>query len=185
MIRVRTRGDQRGEASQSGPDANERGIRECPGTNWRDNRILEACQSGRMGVTGNHVYPQGYRRFESSRLRPEPEIALQSRFGAAPYRVPKELWYGAPRIEIMFYVYLLRSEMKQSQLYVGYTENLESRLKKHNAGEVLSTKPYLPWAVIYYEAFTNIKDAKQREQYLKTTKGRRTLRLMLQSTLHD
>ena len=84
----------------------------------------------------------------------------------------------------MFYVYLLLSKKKQGQLYAGYTEDLEARLKKHNAGEVRSTKPYLPWDIIYYEAFISMKDAKQREHYLKTTKGRRTLRLMLADTLN-
>lgn len=83
----------------------------------------------------------------------------------------------------MYYVYFLRSKIKPDQLYVGYTENLEERLRKHNTGKVQSTQPYHPWVLIYYEAFTSIKDAKQREQYLKTTKGRRTLRLMLQDTL--
>ena len=85
----------------------------------------------------------------------------------------------------MFYVYLLRSEAKRDQLYIGYTEDLESRFKKHNTGEVQSTKPYRPWVLIYYEVFTSKKDAKQREQYLKTTKWRRTLRLMLQDTLQN
>lgn len=85
----------------------------------------------------------------------------------------------------MFYVYLLRSTIKQGQLYVGYTEDVEARLKRHNAGEVQSTKPYRPWDLIYYEVFASKKDAKQREQYLKTTKGRRTLRLMLQDTLRQ
>jgi len=85
----------------------------------------------------------------------------------------------------MYYVYLLRSNVKPDQLYVGYTESVEMRLKKHNVGEVQSTKPYRPWVLIYYEAFTSKKDAKQREKYLKTTRGRRTLRLMLQDTLSE
>ncbi len=71
----------------------------------------------------------------------------------------------------MYYVYFLCSKIKPGQFYIGYTENLEERLRKHNTGEVLSTKSYHPWTLIYYEAFTNIKDAKQREQYLKTTRG--------------
>jgi putative endonuclease len=82
----------------------------------------------------------------------------------------------------MYYVYLLRSKIKPDQLYIGYTENIEVRLKKHNAGEIQSTKSYQPWILIYFEVFTSMKDAKQREKYLKTTKGRRTLRLMLQNT---
>ena len=83
----------------------------------------------------------------------------------------------------MYYVYLLRSKIKATQLYIGYTEDIKMRFKKHNAGEVQSTRPYRPWVFIYYEGFTSKKDAKQREQYLKTTKGRRTLKLMLQDTL--
>ena len=86
---------------------------------------------------------------------------------------------------IMYYVYFLHSKIKSEQFYIGYTEDLEARLNKHNAGDVQSTKPYRPWNLIYYEVFTSKKDAKQRERYLKTTKGRRTLRLMLQDTLHD
>ena len=83
----------------------------------------------------------------------------------------------------MFYVYFLRSKDNLNQFYVGYTEDIQERLNKHNTGQVQSTKPYHPWTLIYYEVFTSIVDAKQREQYLKTTKGRRTLRLMLQNTL--
>ncbi len=82
----------------------------------------------------------------------------------------------------MYYVYFLRSKIKFDQLYVGYSEDLKARFERHNAGQVQSTKPYLPWSLIYYEAFVNKKDAMAREKYLKTTKGRRTLRIMLENT---
>jgi len=85
----------------------------------------------------------------------------------------------------MYYVYVLRSIKAENQLYVGYTENVEARLKKHNAGEVPSTKPYVPWENIFYEAFISKKDAQQRERYLKTTQGRRTLRLMLKEAFSE
>ena len=83
----------------------------------------------------------------------------------------------------MFYVYYLQSENFNSQHYVGYTENIESRLKKHNSGLVQSTKPYKPWELIFYEAYKSGKDAKRRELYFKTTKGRKTLKLMLVDSL--
>jgi putative endonuclease len=40
----------------------------------------------------------------------------------------------------MYYVYVLKSELDK-KLYVGYTENLQRRLKRHQDGEVISTKP--------------------------------------------
>jgi putative endonuclease len=83
----------------------------------------------------------------------------------------------------MFYVYVLKSKKKLDQLYIGYTTNLKERLKKHNEGLVQSTKPYLPWKLIFYEAYQSKKDAKRREQYFKTTKGRKALKLMLKDSL--
>lgn len=71
---------------------------------------------------------------------------------------------------IMFYVYVLES-LKNGNLYTGYTKDLKKRLEEHNRGLNLSTKPYMPWKVIYYEACLNEKDAKRREGYLKKTQG--------------
>ena len=75
----------------------------------------------------------------------------------------------------MFYVYLLKSKKKNNQLYVGYSANLKNRIAEHNAGKSSSTKPYLPWELIFYEAYKDMKDAKRREMYLKTTKGRKAI----------
>jgi len=92
---------------------------------------------------------------------------------------------GAPDRKNMFYVYVLKSIKKNDQLYVGYTVDLQERIKKHNHGLVQSTKPYFPWDIIFYEAYKNQFDAKNRELYLKTTKGRRALRLMLKNVLNS
>lgn len=83
----------------------------------------------------------------------------------------------------MFYVYILRSKKKLDQLYIGYTTNLKERLKRHNEGLVQSTKPYYPWRLVFYEAYQSKKDAKRREQYFKTTKGRKAFKLMLKDSL--
>ena len=83
----------------------------------------------------------------------------------------------------MYFVYLLKSKLKTDQLYTGYSVNVEKRLERHNKGLVDSTRPYRPWELIHYEAFKNKSNAKRREQYLKTTKGRRALRLMLKDSL--
>lgn len=77
-----------------------------------------------------------------------------------------------------YYVYVLRNSTK-NYLYVGYTEDLKTRLLSHNKGENISTKPYVPLEIIHYEAYKNMQDAKRREGYLKTNRGRTTLMTML------
>lgn len=81
-----------------------------------------------------------------------------------------------------FYVYVLKSIQKDF-VYVGYTTNLRKRLEKHNGCEVLSTKFYAPLRLIFFEGHLSMTDAKRREKYLKTTKGKVALRLMLNETL--
>lgn len=84
----------------------------------------------------------------------------------------------------MFYNYVLRS-LKNGQLYIGYTEDLKKRVKEHNCGLNLSTKRYLPWQLIYYEACINKKDARRREKYLKTTQGNRLLKRRLKEYFYE
>ncbi len=77
-----------------------------------------------------------------------------------------------------FYVYVLKSH-NRNYIYIGYTENLKQRFSEHNSGESKSTKPYLPFEIIHYEAYKNMTDAKRREKYLKTNRGNTTLKTML------
>jgi putative endonuclease len=87
-------------------------------------------------------------------------------------------WYMALFDKYMFFVYVLQSS-KDSKLYIGYTHDLDNRLAQHNMGEVASTKARSPLKLIFYEAYLNQKDALRREDYFKTTKGKRTLKVML------
>lgn len=79
-------------------------------------------------------------------------------------------------------VYVLRS-LKNGNLYIGYTTDLARRIQEHNTGKSAATRPYAPWEIIFYEAYIDMKDAKRREMYLKTSKGKSTLRMMLTGTL--
>ena len=79
---------------------------------------------------------------------------------------------------IFHYVYILKS-IRKNFIYTGFTSNLKKRFQEHNNKEELSTKYYVPFDLIHYEAYRNQKDAKRREGYLKTTKGKITLKLML------
>jgi putative endonuclease len=80
-------------------------------------------------------------------------------------------------------IYVLFSE-KDAMLYVGYSSNLHNRILNHNSGGTKSTASRRPLKLIFCEFYLFEKDARNREKYLKTTAGKRALKLMLRSTLH-
>jgi putative endonuclease len=82
----------------------------------------------------------------------------------------------------MFYTYVLLSEVDK-EFYIGYTEDLENRLSKHEKGMVPSTSKRRPLNLIYFEACLNKYDALRRENYFKTGFGRRFLHSRLESFL--
>jgi putative endonuclease len=71
-----------------------------------------------------------------------------------------------------FYTYILQSEKYPSRFYTGFTEDLESRLKAHNAGQDPHTAKYKPWRIKTAIAFTNKQKALDFESYLKSPSGR-------------
>jgi putative endonuclease len=81
--------------------------------------------------------------------------------------------------QAFFYVYVLESLKYNDELYIGFTSDLKKRLVQHNSGLNESTKRYMPWKVIYYEACYDKLDAERRERYLKTSQGRRLLKRRL------
>lgn len=83
-----------------------------------------------------------------------------------------------------YYVYVLHNPNKNF-IYIGFSEDLKSRLVSHNKGENKSTKAYIPLELIHYEAYKNMKDAKRREMYLKSNRGKTTLRTMLKEFFRE
>ena len=76
------------------------------------------------------------------------------------------------------YFYIIQS-LKNKKLYLGYTKNLKTRLKSHNFGTNIATKPNSPYELIYYAGFKNKQDALNCEKYFKTTAGWRRINRML------
>jgi putative endonuclease len=71
-----------------------------------------------------------------------------------------------------FVTYVLYSE-KFGKIYIGYSENLISRIKSHNHFDNKGhTRKFRPWMVIYVEFFETKKEALKRESELKSAKGR-------------
>ena len=88
------------------------------------------------------------------------------------------------RISKWHYVYVLLSK-RDNEFYIGYTQNLRRRIEEHNAKKNFSTKSKLPLSLIYVESCLDEEDAKRREKYLKTTQGRRLLKLRLREFLKN
>lgn len=82
----------------------------------------------------------------------------------------------------MFYVYVFyRAESRR--FYIGYTKDLKRRFLEHKNKKVRSTSYSDDLKLVFYEAYIAKEDARRRERYFKTTKGKRVLRNMLTDTL--
>jgi len=77
-----------------------------------------------------------------------------------------------------YYVYILKS-LKSFSLYIGFTENLKTRLLEHNSGKNVSTKYKVPYDLIYFEGYRNKTDALGREKFLKSGSGGRFINKQL------
>jgi predicted GIY-YIG superfamily endonuclease len=71
-----------------------------------------------------------------------------------------------------YYVYIIVSIGDPTRRYVGYTNNVEARLAKHNKGDVISTRMHRPWRYQTYLAFDDKDKALKFERYLKSGSGR-------------
>ena len=71
-----------------------------------------------------------------------------------------------------YYVYMLKSISVPERYYVGRMENLEERLKCHNAGKCPHTSKFCPWQIETAIAFYSKDKAVTFEKYLKSHSGR-------------
>jgi len=70
-----------------------------------------------------------------------------------------------------YYVYIIRSD-KDGTYYVGSTQDIESRLARHNQGRSKYTRNRGPWKVVYFKEYSRRADAVKREQAIKNRKRR-------------
>ena len=74
-----------------------------------------------------------------------------------------------------YFVYVLKSQ-RDGSLYVGSTNDVASRVIRHNKGEYRYTKGHRPWEAVYHEEYMTRSEAVIRERYLKTGIGRQELK---------
>ena len=76
---------------------------------------------------------------------------------------------------MFYYVYMLRNiSNNKKKTYVGYTHNLDKRLKKHNSNKgAKSTKGY-KWELIFKKKFLSKSKAMSYEYKLKKDRKKRS-----------
>ena len=70
----------------------------------------------------------------------------------------------------MYYVYILK--LSNNDYYVGSSDDLKDRVKDHQEGSVISTKPFRPVKLVFYCAFPTKSQALKFERYLKSGSGK-------------
>jgi putative endonuclease len=79
----------------------------------------------------------------------------------------------------MYTIYAIKS-CTHNYIYVGQTNNLEERLKRHNRGYEKTTRYYRPFVLIYTEKCYTRPEARIREKYWKSGSGKAKLRRMVE-----
>jgi len=82
-----------------------------------------------------------------------------------------------------YFVYILRSR-KEESYYVGSTQNLKSRLERHNQGRSKYTKAKRPWELVYSEECHDRSIAMKREKEIKNRKSRQFIESLVRTSRH-
>ncbi len=81
---------------------------------------------------------------------------------------------------MQFYVYILYSTYLD-RYYIGHTQNIEDRLRRHNGSGSKSTKKANDWNLVYKEKFCSRAAAMRRELEIKRSKSRKVMELLINS----
>lgn len=82
-----------------------------------------------------------------------------------------------------YFVYILQSE-KDESYYIGSTQDLDSRLERHNQGRSQYTKPKRPWKLVYSEEHRDRSSAVKRENEIKRRKSKEYIESLVECSRH-
>ena len=74
----------------------------------------------------------------------------------------------------MYFVYVLRNP--EGRLYIGFTTDLDTRVRQHQDGEGGWTRGRGPWKLVHHETFAKRREAMRRERSLKRGGANQALR---------
>ena len=75
----------------------------------------------------------------------------------------------------LYFVYVLQNA--ECRLYIGFTSDLERRVRQHQEDEGGWTHRRGPWQLVYYETFSDRLEAMRRERNLKRGKANQEIRM--------
>lgn len=81
----------------------------------------------------------------------------------------------------MYYVYILYSP-DHDRYYIGQTQDLNSRLERHQKGYVKSTKHYLPVQLVWSKAVESRSQAVILESKIKNWKSKGKIRALIKES---
>ncbi len=82
-----------------------------------------------------------------------------------------------------YYFYLLYSK-QLNRYYIGHTNNLEERVRKHNTKHKGYTGIVNDWQVVYSEIYYAKSDAYRREREVKARKSRSQIEKLIAGSEH-
>ena len=74
----------------------------------------------------------------------------------------------------MFYFYILHSD-SLDKFYIGYTANIEERIKKHLVNHKGFTGRAVDWKIVYSEEYNSKEEAYARERQVKKWKSKQMI----------
>jgi putative endonuclease len=77
-----------------------------------------------------------------------------------------------------YYVYIIYSG-KLDKYYVGYSEDILTRLEQHNGGVSAFTSKANDWRIEYSESFETRQQAHWREKEIKSKKSRKYIEWLI------
>ena len=77
-----------------------------------------------------------------------------------------------------YFVYILKN-LEKDKYYIGQTENIEDRLKRHNTDRSSFTKNKGQWILVYKESYNTRSEAIKREKYIKSQKSRKFIESLI------
>ena len=85
----------------------------------------------------------------------------------------------------VFFTYAIYNKIR-NKIYIGHTNNLKERIKRHNDLLPSKSTAYTRknsgfWKLIYSEKSKTRKDAVQREKELKSSRGRKFIRNIIET----
>ena len=78
----------------------------------------------------------------------------------------------------MYKVYIIYSK-SIDKYYVGYTNEIDRRIKEHNRVKGKFTDRGIPWEIVYTENFDDKNDAIKREAEIKAKKSRKYIESLI------